>query len=176
MSNEAEAIIAKEILKFLKNGGLYKGYKPVLWSVVEKTALADAEVEYKDKVSNTIYAKFKINKKFKNHDNISVVIWTTTPWTIPCNRALCYNSKYNYTILNISHNNIEEKVIVATDLIDNFIKENDIKKYKKIETFIGSEFNNTKCIHPFKEYGYDFEVPMLDGEYVTLEQLSLIHI
>ena len=56
MSNEAEAIIAKEILKFLKNGGLYKGYKPVLWSVVEKTALADAEVEYKDKVSNTIYA------------------------------------------------------------------------------------------------------------------------
>ena len=177
MSNEAEAIIAKEILKFLKNGGLYKGYKPVLWSVVEKTALADAEVEYKDKVSNTIYAKFKINKKFKNHDNISVVIWTTTPWTIPCNRALCYNSKYNYTILNISHNNIEEKVIVATDLIDNFIKENDIKKYKKIETFIGSEFNNTKCIHPFKEYGYDFEVPMLDGEYVTLEQgTGIVHI
>ena len=177
MSNKAEAIIAKEILKFLKNGGLYKGYKPVLWSVVEKTALADAEVEYKDKLSNTIYTKFKIKKNFRKHENINVVIWTTTPWTIPCNRALCYNSKFNYTILNIHHNNSDDKVIVANDLIDNFLKENNIEKYNKIESFSGTEFKNTICEHPFKQYGYEFDVPMIDGDYVTLDQgTGIVHI
>ena len=85
MSNDAEAQIAIEILRFLKNGGLYKGYKPVLWSVVEATALADAEVEYQDHISNQIYVKFQLKNQFRGHDNLNVIIWTTTPWTIPCN-------------------------------------------------------------------------------------------
>ena len=88
MSKEAEAQIAVEILKFLQNGGLYNGYKPVLWSVVEATALADAEVEYADHKSNTIFTKFPIQGKLEELDDVKIIIWTTTPWTIPCNRAL----------------------------------------------------------------------------------------
>jgi len=89
MHYNSEAQIVRELGKFLENGGLYKGNRPVLWSVVEKTALADAEVEYQEHKSTTIYAKFPIAKsnldKLNNH---SIVIWTTTPWTIPGNRAL----------------------------------------------------------------------------------------
>ena len=81
MSKDAEAQIAIEILKFLQNGGLYNGYKPVLWSVVEATALADAEVEYADHKSNTIFAKFLIQGMFQGFENVKIIIWTTTPWT-----------------------------------------------------------------------------------------------
>ena len=93
MSNEAEAQIVKELGKFLLDGSLYKGSRPVLWSVVEKTALADAEVEYKDHTSNTIYVKFKVTKSNIEElvDN-DILIWTTTPWTIPGNRALAYSA------------------------------------------------------------------------------------
>ena len=88
MSYEAEAAIVAELGKFILNGGLYRGAKPVLWSVVEKTALAEAEVEYKDHTSNTIFTKFPIIKSAIKSlaDNSSIVIWTTTPWTIPGNR------------------------------------------------------------------------------------------
>ena len=88
MSFDAEAQIVRELGKFLLNGGLYQGYKPVLWSTVEKTALADAEVEYKDHTSNTIYTSFKVIKTDKEFlKNGNIIIWTTTPWTIPVNRA-----------------------------------------------------------------------------------------
>ena len=117
MSNDAEAQIASEILKFLKNGGLYKGYKPVLWSVVESTALADAEVEYQDHISNQIYVKFKLQNQFKGHDNLNIIIWTTTPWTIPCNRALAYNPNLEY---GIYQNEDGEKIIISKDLFENF--------------------------------------------------------
>ena len=117
MSNDAEAQIAVEILRFLKNGGLYKGYKPVLWSVVEATALADAEVEYQDHISNQIYVKFQLKDQFRGHDNLNIIIWTTTPWTIPCNRALAYNSNLEY---GIYENKDEEKFIIAKDLFENF--------------------------------------------------------
>ena len=117
MSNDAEAEIANEILKFLKNGGLYQGYKPVLWSVVESTALAVSEVEYLYHVSNQIYVKFDFMKEFKGYHNLSVLIWTTTPWTIPCNSALAYNSKLQSGIYKTNNN---EKIIIADELIENF--------------------------------------------------------
>ena len=102
MSYEAEAQIVRELGKFLLDGSLYQGFKPVLWSTVEKTALADAEVEYMDHTSNTIYVAFKVkstNKEFLK--DTSIVIWTTTPWTIPANRALAFNSNIEYSILEI---------------------------------------------------------------------------
>ena len=92
MSFDAEAQIVRELGKFLKEGSLYKGFKPVLWSTVEKTALADAEVEYQDHKSDTIYALFKVKTSdFKDLDGCEIIIWTTTPWTIPANKALAYN-------------------------------------------------------------------------------------
>ena len=101
MHFHAEAQIVRELGKFLKNGGIYKGHRPVLWSVIEKTALADAEVEYHDHKSTTIYACFPISKtdndKLKEH---SIVIWTTTPWTIPGNRALAVHNDIEYKSFN----------------------------------------------------------------------------
>ena len=92
MSYDAEAQIVRELGKFLKEGSLYRGFKPVLWSTVEKTALADAEVEYQDHKSDTIYVNFPVkSSNIKELENSNIVIWTTTPWTIPANKALAYN-------------------------------------------------------------------------------------
>ena len=102
MSFDAEAQIVRELGKFLKEGSLYKGFKPVLWSTVEKTALADAEVEYEDHTSNTIYVKFKVTKSLINElVDTNIVIWTTTPWTIPGNRAVAYGKDLEYSLIEI---------------------------------------------------------------------------
>jgi isoleucyl-tRNA synthetase len=92
MSFDAEAQIAREIMKFADNGLLYRGSKPVMWSVVEKTALAEAEVEYEDHVSDTVWVAFPITRLRAGDDlmGASVVIWTTTPWTLPANRAISW--------------------------------------------------------------------------------------
>ena len=173
MSNDAEAQIAFEILKFLKNGGLYKGYKPVLWSVVESTALADAEVEYQDHVSNQIYVSFDLKSQFRGFDNLRILIWTTTPWTIPCNRALAYNPNLDYGIYQSKE---KEKFIIAKDLIDNFTDVTQIQ-FKLIDTFNGKELEKLAAIHPFKELGYDFDVPLLEADFVTTEQgTGIVHI
>ena len=113
MSNTAEAQIVRELGKFLKNGSLYKGFKPVLWSTVEKTALADAEVEYLDHVSDTIYVSFPVKKtKNKFLENSEILIWTTTPWTIPANKALAYNKDLIYLIIKTDN----KKFVVAKEL------------------------------------------------------------
>ncbi len=173
MSKSSEAQIAREISKFIINGGLYRGFKPVLWSVVETTALADAEVEYYDHTSNTIYTKFLIKSGPEKFMNSSVVIWTTTPWTIPCNRALAFNNKINYSIIKINNN---EKIIIAEKLVDKVLVDCKITNFEIVESFSGSELKNIICNHPFKEIGYTFDVPMLDGNFVNLEQgTGIVH-
>jgi len=152
---------------------LYQGFKPVLWSTVEKTALADAEVEYMDHTSNTIYVAFKVkstNKEFLK--DASIIIWTTTPWTIPANRALAFNSNIEYSILEIDDLEYfkEKKIIVAKNLVEAITKECEIKNYKEIQTFKGSELIGTICSHPFLKMNYDYDVPMLDGQFVNLDQ------
>jgi len=177
MSKDAEAQIAVEILKFLKNGGLYNGFKPVLWSVVEATALADAEVEYADHKSNTIYVKFPIQGKFHDHEDVKIIIWTTTPWTIPCNRALAYNLNFEYSLVEISQDENKEKIILASNLVNEVMQSCKIINFKIIKTFSGSDFKNLQCAHPFKNYGYDFVIPLLEGDFVTLEQgTGIVHI
>ena len=102
MTFAAEAQILREIGKFLMNGGLFRGSKPVLWSVVEKTALAEAEVEYHDHVSNTIYVAFPVRTSADPiFGGASAVIWTTTPWTIPGNRAIAYGEAIDYVLLQV---------------------------------------------------------------------------
>jgi isoleucyl-tRNA synthetase len=173
MSKSSEAQITREISKFIINGGLYRGFKPVLWSVVESTALADAEVEYYDHTSNTIYSKFLIKSGPEKFLNCNIIIWTTTPWTIPCNRALAFNNKINYSIIKINNN---EKIIIAEKLIDKVLADCAITKYEIIESFSGSELKNIICNHPFKDIGYTFDVPMLDANFVNLEQgTGIVH-
>ena len=99
----AEAQIARELMKFAANGTLYRGSKPVMWSVVEKTALAEAEVEYEDYTSDTVWVAFPVvssNVPELIARNARVVIWTTTPWTIPGNRAIAYSEKLDYVLIS----------------------------------------------------------------------------
>ena len=179
MSFEAEAQIVRELGKFLKEGSLYRGFKPVLWSTVEKTALADAEVEYQDHKSDTIYACFPVkSSSIKEIKNASVVIWTTTPWTIPANKALAYNENLNYLLIEI--NDIgqfkNKKIIVAEALLESVIKDCEIKDYKNLKKFKGKEFKDTICNHPFFDLGYDYDIPMLQARFVTTEQgTGIVH-
>src|SRR5205085_557862 len=102
MAYSAEAQIVREIGKFLTNGGLYKGAKPVLWSVVEQTALAEAEVEYHDHRSNTVWVRFPIVKPSRPAlAGAAAVIWTTTPWTLPGNRAIAYSAELEYAVVRV---------------------------------------------------------------------------
>ena len=179
MSFNAEAQIVRELGKFLLDKSLYQGFKPVLWSTVEKTALADAEVEYMNHTSSTIYVPFKVkfsDKEFLKDSNI--VIWTTTPWTIPANKALAFNSGLEYSLIEISNtkNFKDKKIVVATKLVESVIKSCEIEDYKIINTFKGSDFKNTICSHPFLNLGYNYDVPMLDARFVNLEQgTGIVH-
>ena len=184
MSNEAEAQIVRELGKFLLDESLYKGARPVLWSVVEKTALADAEVEYEEHTSNTIYVKFKVaNSNIQELVNNDILIWTTTPWTIPGNRALAYGSDLEYILIKIREVNdssiakIGDKIMIAKDLRDNVMNEVGITKIEVIKNFLGKALKETECEHPFKDIGYDFSVKVLEADFITLEQgTGIVHI
>ncbi len=179
MSFEAEAQIVRELGKFLKEGSLYRGFKPVLWSTVEKTALADAEVEYQDHKSDTIYASFPIKSSpIKELDNANVIIWTTTPWTIPANKALAFNESLDYLVLEILEDGDfkNKKIVIAEALLESVIKDCKIKKFNKIKKFKGIEFKNTICHHPFFSLGYKIDIPMLEARFVTTEQgTGIVH-
>ncbi len=179
MSFDAEAQIVRELGKFLKEGSLYRGYKPVLWSTVEKTALADAEVEYMDHVSDTIYSAFPIKKtNLKEIEGSNIIIWTTTPWTIPANKALAYNSNLIYLVVKINDEGDfkNKKIIVAKDLLESLIKECKIKNFDIEKEFLGKEFKGTICSHPFLDIGYSYDIPMLEARFVTTEQGSgIVH-
>ena len=179
MSFNGEAQIVRELGKFLLDKSLYQGFKPVLWSTVEKTALADAEVEYKDHTSNTIYAAFKIKKTDKDFlKDANIVIWTTTPWTIPANKALAFNSSLEYSLIEIEglDNFKEKKIVIAKELIKSVTESCGLEKFKVVKNFKGSELNKTICSHPFLKLGYDYDVPMFDARFVTLEQgTGIVH-
>ena len=179
MSFDAEAQIVRELGKFLKEGSLYRGYKPVLWSTVEKTALADAEVEYQDHKSDTIYTSFSVrSSKIKELEKSEIIIWTTTPWTIPANKALAYNEALDYVLLQVNDEGDfqNRKIVVAQALLESVIKECGIKNYKEIKKFKGKEFKDTICNHPFLNLGYETEIPMLEARFVTTEQgTGIVH-
>ena len=152
MSFDAEAQIVRELGKFLKEGSLYRGFKPVLWSTVEKTALADAEVEYQDHKSDTIYTSFSVKKSgIKELEGADIIIWTTTPWTIPANKALAFNASLDYCIIQLEDDGDykNKKIVIARELLNSVIKECEINNFKEIKKFKGNEFEGTICHHPF---------------------------
>ena len=179
MSFDAEAQIVRELGKFLKEGSLYRGFKPVLWSTVEKTALADAEVEYQDHKSDTIYTSFPVkNSNLEDLNDSEIIIWTTTPWTIPANKALAYNESLDYLLIQIHDDGDfkDKKIIIAKALLGSVITECEIKKYTNVKKFKGKEFKGTICKHPFYELGYTHDIPMLEARFVTTEQgTGIVH-
>jgi isoleucyl-tRNA synthetase len=197
MSFPAEAQIARELMKFAANGLLYRGSKPVMWSVVEKTALAEAEVEYEDYTSDQVWVKFPVADaevtdllvSFNDSENkealaeleqrmrsSSVLIWTTTPWTIPGNRAIAYSNSVKYwmvRILEVDEGSLVhagERIIVASNLLDDkTLKTAKILKVE-FETEIQPEWIKS-CNHPFKALNdfYSFPVPLLQGSHVAAD-------
>ena len=179
MSYDAEAQIVRELGKFLKEGSLYRGFKPVLWSTVEKTALADAEVEYQDHKSDTIYTSFPVkSSNLKELEGSEVIIWTTTPWTIPANKALAYNEALDYVLVQLNDDGDfkNKNIVIAEALLDSVVKECSIKNYKIIKKFKGRDLKDTICNHPFFNLGYEYDIPMLEARFVTTEQgTGIVH-
>ena len=179
MSFDAEAQIVRELGKFLKEGSLYRGFKPVLWSTVEKTALADAEVEYQDHKSDTVYTSFSIKtSNIKDLVGSEIIIWTTTPWTIPANKALAYNDALVYVLLELSDENDfkDRKIVIAEALLESVVKDCSIKDFKEIKKFKGKELKDTICKHPFFDLGFDHDIPLLEARFVTTEQgTGIVH-
>ena len=173
----AEAQIARELMKFAKNGTLYRGSKPVMWSVVEKTALAEAEVEYEDYVSDQIWVKFPIATApaASRLAKASIVIWTTTPWTIPGNRAISFSPKIEYGLYEVidapagNWANPGDLFVVADALVVETFRQARITAFQKLEAVSAETVATLTCAHPLKGFGgdYAFVVPLLAGDHVT---------
>jgi isoleucyl-tRNA synthetase len=169
----AEAQIARELMKFAANGMLYRGSKPVMWSVVEKTALAEAEVEYEDYTSDTVWVKFRIDAYSGAADVVgaSVVIWTTTPWTLPGNRALSYSPKITYGLYEVTQAPDQnwakkgDRLVVADKLAAEVMKTAKVEAFVRIHDVDPSQIGHAS--HPLRGKGYDFQVPLLAGDHVT---------
>jgi isoleucyl-tRNA synthetase len=180
MDFASEAAIAGEIGKFLLNGALYRGLRPVMWSPVEKTALAEAEVEYHDKKDTAIYVRFPavgfgtadadLNNAIGLSADLrdaSIVIWTTTPWTIPGNRGLAVGADIEYALLQTSGG---EKLIVASTLLESFSQKTGIAG-EVLHTLKGETLRNKRFWHPLAKLdeGYNFSVPVMLGDFVTTD-------
>lgn len=178
MDFKTEARIVEELGKFLINGSLYRGLKPVLWSVVEKTALAEAEVEYKDHTSDSIMVAFPIIKtNYSLLQNAKAVIWTTTPWTLPANRAISYGEEIDYLLVSVENqDNQSETFLIASERLEYFLEQTEFKIISKTNAIKGSLLEGTICHHPWHGKGYDFEVPLLSGGHVTTDAgTGLVH-
>jgi isoleucyl-tRNA synthetase len=178
----AEAQIARELMKFAANGTLYRGSKPVMWSVVEKTALAEAEVEYEDYTSDTVWVKFPVRQlhdlsSFASLRDASVVIWTTTPWTLPGNRAISYSPKISYGVYEVTDApdgnwaKRGDKLILADKLAEEVMKAAKVAAFKKLGEVPASSLAGGLSWHPLSrlkdDTPYSFPVPLLEGDHVT---------
>ena len=174
MNFKAEAVIAREAMKFVENGLLYRGFRPVMWSPVEKTALADAEVEYHEKTSPTIYVKFPLVKAPKELAHTFIVIWTTTPWTIPGNRAIAFSPDISYGLYQIADAAGEslaragEQLMLADTLAEQVAKHAKMM-LSRVRTVTTDELKSLVAAHPFRSQGYTFDVPVLPAAFVTAD-------
>jgi isoleucyl-tRNA synthetase len=172
MAYPAEAQIAREIMKFAQNGMLYRGSKPVMWSVVEKTALAEAEVEYEEHVSDTVFVAFPVLGSGPLA-GASVVIWTTTPWTIPGNRAISFHHKLAYGLYRVTaapENNwakLGATYVLAKNLAEGVFKAAKVEAFELVADVSAEQLAGLTAAHPLRGQGYEFDVPLLDGDHVT---------
>jgi isoleucyl-tRNA synthetase len=189
MDFPAEAQIARELMKFAANGLLYRGSKPVMWSVVEKTALAEAEVEYEDFVSDQVWVKFPVhgpvpvgadarsNSSFGGTilRDVAIVIWTTTPWTLPGNRAISFSPRIEYGLYQVTDAPSDnwakagDLLVLADKLVVEVLRQARVTAFKKLNTVPAEQLARVVCDHPFRNVvkGYEFQVPLLAGDHVT---------
>ncbi|UVI40068.1 isoleucine--tRNA ligase [Qipengyuania spongiae] len=195
MQSDSEAAIVAELMKFVEAGNLYRGSKPVMWSPVEETALAEAEVEYEDITSTQIDVAFEIvESPIEELVGAHAVIWTTTPWTIPVNQAIAYGPEIEYVLCSVisgravwlhpgempSENAVIQKrgeIVVAAALVDEVSSRTDVKLHE-IKRFKGSDLAGTVARHPMHHLGgfYANPRPFLPGDFVTTDSgTGLVH-
>lgn len=166
MNYDYEAQIIREFGKVAAKGALYKGKKPVNWCASCHTALAEAEIEYDDHTSFSIYVKFKLNYDFADVAALAgketkMVIWTTTPWTLPANLGISLHADFEYAVIE----HAGEYLIIATKLLESVAADAGMGAYKIVHTFKGSLLDNETCDHPF----IDRKSLIMNGQHVTLE-------
>ena len=170
LQKEMEARQIEVFAEMAKKGLIFKGLKPVYWSPSSESALAEAEIEYHDRKDSSIFVAFPVvegNDKVKVGDNL--VIWTTTPWTLPCNTGIAINEKFDYAKVKVN----DKYYIVANELLDSLAKEFNWEDYEVVDVFSGSEFKGVKYKHVFM----DRIAPVVDGFHVTLDAgTGLVHI
>ena len=168
MSFNYEAAIVEELGKFAQSGSIYNGLKPVHWCTSCRTALAEAEVEHADHQSPTVYVKLPVKSVMNGQmgdielANVNFVIWTTTPWTLPANLAICLNPDFEYSAVEIDG----EVCVVAEKLLPNLVQEWGVKEYKVLGSCMGNKLEEVICRHPF----IDRDSRIVLGDHVTLEQ------
>jgi isoleucyl-tRNA synthetase len=182
MSYPAEAQIARELMKFVQNGTLYRGSKPVMWSVVEQTALAEAEVEYEDYVSDQVWVKFPVRRSAAETSEMNrklataaIVIWTTTPWTIPGNRAVSFSPRIEYGLYEVvdapagNWAKPGDCYVLADKLAEDVFQHARVTTFKRLGSVPADDLAVVSCEHPLKGFGgdYNFVVPLLAGDHVT---------
>ncbi|MEG9499684.1 isoleucine--tRNA ligase [Mannheimia indoligenes] len=176
MNFHTEASIIRTLGKVIANGHLYKGSKPVHWCLDCGSSLAEAEVEYEDKVSPSIYVRFnavdeaEVAAKFnaQGQGKLSAVIWTTTPWTIPSNRAIAINPELEYALVQLA----DERVVLAVDLVEDVAKAAGVESFEILGTTKGENLELLRFNHPF----YDYSVPFIFGDHVTTDGgTGLVH-
>ena len=174
MNFATEANIVRALGKIAENGHLVKGFKPVYWSVVGGSALAEAEVEYQDKTSLSLDVRYAphdeaaLLAKFSDvagEGKVSVVIWTTTPWTLPASQAVSVHPEFNYALVEVDMGLGKERLIVAEDMVEGLMTRYEATDYRIVGRSVGADLNGTVLQHPF----FERDIPVILGEHVTTE-------
>ncbi len=177
MDKEIESEIVNSLSKMIKNGHIYYGSKPVHWCIESSSALAEAEVEYKDITSHAVCVNFKVlnkkdislHEKLDKDFDVYIPIWTTTPWTLPANRAVALSSSIDYSFVKIK----DRYLILAKNLIASVMDKSNISNYEILFSIDNEDFSKLELQHPF----YDFKVPAIIADHVTDENgTGAVHI
>ncbi|HTN33366.1 MAG TPA: isoleucine--tRNA ligase [Marinobacter sp.] len=172
MDPMVEAGIVRALGKIIARGHLVRGYKPVYWSVVGQSALAEAEVEYQEKTSTQIDVRFTLIDQSKalsvfgttqGEGDVSIVIWTTTPWTIPANQAVSLNADFQYALVQTDMGQGPERFILAADMVEGVMSRWGVEQYQVLATCAGADLELLALQHPF----YDKQVPVILGDHVS---------
>ena len=185
MQPQFEGAVIEALFKLLNQGQIYQGNRPVLWSCAEQTALAEAEVEYKEVVSTALYVKFPLTDAsctslgYAKHP-VSVIIWTTTPWSLPGNRAVCYHDAIQYALVRVeeSHGSWQEGeyFIIAQERLEALNNVLNLGKHTVIHVLESKTLGALNCRHPLYDLGYTFTVPLLSADHVTCDiGTGLVH-
>ncbi len=169
-----EANIVRALGKIAENGHLVQGFKPVYWSVIGKSALAEAEVEYQDKISLSLDVRYApqdeamLLAKFSDVEGegkVSVVIWTTTSWTLPASQAVSVHPEFNYVLVEVNMSLGKERLILSEDMVNNVMSRYGVKNYRIVGHTIGANLKGSLLNHPF----FERDIPIILGEHVTTE-------